>query len=152
MINLKTAYKTSAKIGRSPNGVDIKRRLTRKIDEEIKSIGTFKSSQGDILRCRVCFPYVKGRKKVTIFKSTKEVLMKPLSIDERFQGTIDCECKDFLFTFYSAVAKKGGNSKTRVVPKAKGTSTTVRHIDKPGMCKHVMALFDILVKEKYIKL
>lgn len=150
MINLKVAYKNSEKLKRNPKDVKINRYAIRKVNDNIRAIGVFKDSKGDLLKCKIYFPFKPGRKKIPIFKTTKEIGMQPLSADTKFQGEIDCECMDYLYTFYSAVSKKEGNSKRRIVPKAKGTGVT-RHVDKPGMCKHLMALFNILNKEKFIK-
>ena len=55
-----------------------------------------------------------------------------------------CDCADFKYTFYQAINEVGACTK-RIEQDTQSAGTgRIRHIDEPGLCKHLIALVDAL--------
>lgn len=61
-----------------------------------------------------------------------------------------CDCADFKYTFYTAINEVGGCTKRIEQDGASAGTGRVRHIDEPGLCKHLLALVDALRDDNII--
>lgn len=60
-----------------------------------------------------------------------------------------CDCADFKYTFYKAINEVGACTKRIEQEQSAGTGR-IRHIDEPGLCKHLIALVDALREDNIL--
>lgn len=61
-----------------------------------------------------------------------------------------CDCADFKYTFYKAINEVGACTK-RIEQDTQSAGTgRIRHIDEPGLCKHLIALVDALREDNIL--
>lgn len=60
-----------------------------------------------------------------------------------------CDCADFKYTFYKAINEVGACTK-RIEQEPSAGTGRIRHIDEPGLCKHLIALVDALREDNIL--
>jgi hypothetical protein len=152
-MNLKRAYNTAKKMDRSLLNLHL---LNPKVVIDLKknqaiATATVKSNN--------------SRRKVTIAwslddtsDSEKSKLVDVKGSDNRkrlkalsspYPVSVDCNCEDYIFTFYPYAKRNDSALKLYEVPPPKGTGKP-RAVNAPGLCKHLLALATWLKSEGYV--
>lgn len=71
-----------------------------------------------------------------------------ISMDD---GKVHCTCKDFQFTFHPYHNDNGSALLPLPEYENKSNTSSPRAVDVPGLCKHLLALYERLVKDEVIK-
>lgn len=144
-MNIKQAYlKSKRELGRSSAGLDANTELGL-VDRKGTTtlLARCKVTGGDRMhRCMIEYAQEGDKsKRVLDYRTEKRVRISPLR--KPYACKVHCDCQDFQFTFYPAIAKEHSNIKVIAPVEVKGTGKP-RAIKEIGICKHLMALVDDL--------
>ena len=139
MFNLKEAYKKAKQMGRSGSQLKINS-IRVQAQKFVQNTMVTVVARVESNKVQIAWVAEPGKKKLQVKDTDKVIRVHPLQ--EPYDCYVQCECKDFLDTFYRFILKS--DRYVRKIDLVKNQAV------KLGMCQHLMAVVDQLKEEGWI--
>ena len=154
-MNIKKAYKVGKEMERSSKGLHVAKELVNFNSRSKIVLAKFKVGGGkEDHTCLISWLTEEmnkagGGKRIKLVK-TENAFARVLPLKSSEECQVHCDCSDYQFTFYPAIAKDDSNLAEFPVYKPKGTGVA-RAIKEIGLCKHLMLAVEELREGGWIK-